>query len=164
MPTTLTERPAQSMSPHPRRKLWTRAECEALEAAGLLEGQHLELIEGELIDKMGKNLPHVVLLRWLVDWLKDVFGKEFVYSESPIDVATEDNPTSEPEPDIIVLNQKLTTLSRRPRAEDLHLIVEVADTTLGFDTTIKAALYARGRRDNVVSFWFKTIISGSGSL
>src|SRR5258708_20528630 len=105
------------MSPHPRRKLWTRAECEAIEAAGLLEGQHLELIEGELINKMGKNLPHVVLLRRLMNWLQRVFGDEFVYPESPIDVAPEDNPTSEPEPDIIVLNQKMTTLSRRARAE-----------------------------------------------
>ena len=151
MPTTLTDRPVQPISlDHPPRKLWTRAECEALETAGLLDGQHLELIEGELINKMGKKLPHVVFLRLLVDWLKDVFGKEFVYQESPIDVAPEDNPTNEPEPDIMVLKRKLTTSSRRPQPEDLHLVVEVADTTLNFDIATKAALYARA---GIVEYW-----------
>ena len=150
MPTSLADNPVRLAPPAPPRKLWTRAECLALEAAGLLEGQHLELIEGDLINKMGKKLPHVVALRWLMDWLKDVFGREFVYPESPIDVAPEDNPTNEPEPDLIVLKRELTPSSSQPRPEDLHLVVEVADTTLRFDLTTKAALYARA---GIVEYW-----------
>jgi hypothetical protein len=46
-------------SPVSARKPWTREECAAYERAGLWEGQHYELIEGELINKMGKNSPHV---------------------------------------------------------------------------------------------------------
>ena len=150
MPTTLTERPAQPIPLSPPRKRWTRAECSSLEEAGLLDGQHLELIEGELINKMGKNVPHMVRLRWLMNWLQEVFGKEFVYPEPSIDVAPEDNPSNEPEPDFIVVKRELTSSSSKPRPEDLHLVVEIADTTLRFDLTTKAALYARA---GIVEYW-----------
>jgi len=39
----------------------------------------------------------------LSGWLIQVFGIRFVNSEAPIDVAPEDNPTNQPEPDLIVL-------------------------------------------------------------
>ena len=151
MPTTLTGRPAQPIRLDPPRKLWTRAECSTLEAAGLLDGQHLELIEGELISKMGKKRPHVNSLSVLTGWLMQVFGIKFVNPEAPIDVAPEDNPTDEPGPDIIVLKRELTNfVSGNPRPEDLHMVVEIADTTLHFDLTAKAALYARA---GIVEYW-----------
>src|SRR5947209_7069527 len=79
------------------------------------------------------------------------FGERFVHPESPIDVAPEDNPTNEPEPDLIVLNRDLSNFSSaNPRPQDLHLVVEVSDTTLNFDLTIKTALYARA---GIVEYW-----------
>ncbi|MGI8743827.1 MAG: Uma2 family endonuclease [Bryobacteraceae bacterium] len=72
-------------------------------------------------------------------------------SNAPINVAPEDNPTNEPEPDLIVLNRHLSHFtSSNPRPEDLHLVVEVADATLSFDLTTKAALYARA---GIVEYW-----------
>jgi Uma2 family endonuclease len=149
MPVTLTETGAPL---NPPRKLWTRAECSALETDGLLAGQHLELIEGDLIDKMGKKWPHVSSVALLRDWLISVFGGPFVIQEAPIDVAPEDNPTNEPEPDIVVLKRKLSTFASiaPPRPADLHLVVEVSDTTLHFDLTVKARLYARA---GIVEYW-----------
>ena len=156
MPTTLTERQAPPIPLNPPRKRWTRAECSTLDAAGLLDVQHLELIEGELIDKMGKKRKHVNSLSLLTGWLMKVFGIEFVNPEAPIDVAPEDNPTSEPEPDIIVLKRELANfVSGNPRSEDLYLVVEVADTTLQFDLTTKAALYARA---GIVEYWVLDVI------
>jgi hypothetical protein len=46
------------MEPAPDRKRWTRKECEFLEQNGLLIGRY-ELINGDIISKMGQNLPHV---------------------------------------------------------------------------------------------------------
>src|SRR5690242_20722929 len=40
------------------RKSWTREEVEAFERAGLFVGQRYELVEGELINKMGQKKPH----------------------------------------------------------------------------------------------------------
>lgn len=63
MPTAVTDLPAQWS---PRRKLWTRSEYEELSSSGLFDQQHLELVDGELIDKKGKNRRHVnsVALCW----------------------------------------------------------------------------------------------------
>jgi len=40
--------------------------------------------------------------------------------------------------------------STSPQPEDLELVVEVADTSLTFDLTVKAALYARA---GIVEYW-----------
>ena len=150
MPTALTEMPTPVAPPDPPRKRWTRAQCATLEASGLLEQERLELVEGELISKMGKKRPHVSSLTLVRGWLEQVFGLRFVNSEAPIDVAPEDNPTNEPESDLIVLRKDTSHFTSNPRAEDLRLVVEVADTSLHFDLTVKAALYARA---GVPEYW-----------
>jgi Uma2 family endonuclease len=117
----------------------------------LLDQQHLELVEGELIDKMGKNRPHVIALAVIHAWLLRVFGEGFVHQEAPIDVGPEDNPTNEPQPDLIVLNRDMSYFrSVQPGPQDLCLVVEVSDTTLQFDLTVKAALYARA---GIADYW-----------
>jgi hypothetical protein len=42
----------------PPRKRFTRAEVEQMQEAGLFAGQRFELIDGDLIDKVGQNPPH----------------------------------------------------------------------------------------------------------
>lgn len=151
MPSALIEVPVEKAPNSPSRKRWTRAECASLDASGLLNQQHLELVEGELIDKMGKNRPHVNALVLMHAWLVRVFGERFVNPEAPINVSPEDNPSNEPEPDIIVLKRDLSHFrSANPGPQDLHLVVEVSDTTLNFDLTVKAALYARA---GIADYW-----------
>lgn len=151
MPTVLTEATLPPISLQPPRKRWTRAECEELERIGLFYGQHLELIEGELFNKMGKRRPHVNALLLVVGWLTQVFGTQFVNQEAPIDVAPEDNPTSEPEPDVIVLRRSSLEFNvSNPRPEDLQLVIEVSDSSIYLDLKTKAALYARA---GVVEYW-----------
>jgi Uma2 family endonuclease len=89
----------------PPRKRWTRAECKLLQDSGLWDGQHFELIEGELYNKMGKGRPHTIALTLVRNWLMSRVWRAFIDTEPSIDVAPEDNPTSEPEPDIIVLTK-----------------------------------------------------------
>jgi Uma2 family endonuclease len=157
MPAALTERPSPPAVQYPPRKRWTRAECDRLEALGVFDQQHLELIEGELIDKKGKHRPHVNAATLLFGWLIQVFGLRFVNSEAPIDVAPEDNPTSQPEPDLIVLNGNYSEFrSANPQPRDLDLVVEVADTSLQFDLTVKAALYSRA---GIVEYWILDVAS-----
>ncbi len=137
------------VEPPPRR--WTRAEYVALDETGLLNGQHVELVEGELISKMGKKRPHVTALTLMNAWLTEVFGKHFVNPAAPIDVAPEDNPTNEPEPDVIVLNRDMFEIEAgNPVASDLHLVVEAADSSLNLELTTKASLYARA---GIVEYW-----------
>jgi Uma2 family endonuclease len=151
MPALLTERPSPPIVQYPPRRRWTRAECERLEALGIFEQQHVELIEGELIVKMSKNPPHVDAAALLLGWLIQVFGARFVNHEAPIDVAPEDNPTSEPVPDLIVLRRVFSGFGKaRPQPKNLDLVIEIADTSLVFDLTVKAALYARA---GIAEYW-----------
>ena len=130
MPTPLTPEIAPP-SPEPRRKRWTREECLGLEAAGVGDLQRYELIEGDLIDRMGKNSPDVTAVIAITLWLHQVFGAFFVRFEGPIDVSPEDNPTNEPQPDIVVLTREFYNFtSAAPRPADLRLVVEVSDSTL----------------------------------
>ena len=134
-----------------RRKRWTRPECEALENSGILNGQNVELIDGELIDKTGTPRPHVHALALLAGWLTQVFGVRFVNLHAPIYVAPEDNPTNEPQPDAIVLRPSFTDFETSvPHPADLLLVVEISDSSLAFDRTVKAALYARA---GIVEYW-----------
>lgn len=126
----------------PPTKQWTREECDALEKAGLVEFRQYELIEGKLIQKMGKKLPHMRALSRLVQWLALQF-ESLVMPEPGIDVAPLDNPTSNPEPDAVVLRRPVEELVEAVRAQDLRMVAEVSDTTLVFDLGAKAALYAR---------------------
>ena len=72
MPVEVDEGMAPEIAAEPRlTKRWTRAECEAIARSGLLEGQRLELIDGELIDKkVGRSDRHILAVflmhRWLV--------------------------------------------------------------------------------------------------
>ncbi len=151
MPTVVTETPRIPPPPaEPPRKRWTRQECVALEESGIWAQQHLELIEGELISKMGKKRPDTNVLIVIQDWLVRTFGAHFVNPETPIDVTPEDNPTNEPEPDLIVLSKPSREFKDNPQPADLRLVVEISDSTLGFDLTTKARLYARAR---IVEYW-----------
>lgn len=133
-----------SPPPNPPRKRWTRDECLALESAGVLDTSRLELVEGELIERMSKKRPHVTSLLLLRIWLAEVFGQIHVQQEAPIDVAAPDNPSNEPEPDLVVLRRPATSyLAGNPPASDALLVVEVSDSTLPFDRSVKARLYAR---------------------
>jgi Uma2 family endonuclease len=143
--------PVLSSPGYPPRKRWTRAECLTLESTGLWEQQHLELIEGDLIDKMGKKRPHVNVTILMMEWLVSVFGARQVTQEAPIDVSPEDNPTSEPEPDLAVLGRPcLAYEDANPGPADVRLIVEISDTTLAFDVGVKARLYARA---GIAEYW-----------
>jgi Uma2 family endonuclease len=84
-------------------------------------------------------------------------GVNFVNPETSIDVSPEDNPRSEPEPDLIVLNRPSREIrNSNPGPADIRLIVEISDSTLGFDLTRKAALYARA---GIPEYWVLDVAS-----
>ena len=149
MPTLVTEAPNRPSPPAPPRKRWTRDDCVLLDAVGAFG--KLELIDGELIDKMGKLRPHQIVLVLIDEWLGRVFGNLFISTETPIDVSPEDNHTSEPEPDAVVLSRPATEFPvDNPKPSELRLVVEVSDSSLHFDLTTKASLYARA---GIVEYW-----------
>jgi len=134
----------------PPHKKWTREECDLLEKAGLAEAHRYELIEGELVLKVGKKNPHMRAVLLLTNWLRSVFGDLRVLQEPSIDVSPEDHPTSEPEPDAVVLSRPFLEYPAQAPSADILLVAEVSASTLTFDLTTKAALYARA---GIPEYW-----------
>jgi Uma2 family endonuclease len=130
------------------RKKWTRDECAQL--SNIVDLHQYELIDGDLIKKMGKNHPHMRAVMLLVEWLRSVFPGRMVAQEVSIELRGEDNATSEPEPDAVVLTRSFLDLAPRPKPAEIRLVAEVSDTTLAFDLSPKAALYARAE---IAEYW-----------
>src|SRR5260221_13955377 len=135
MPITLIEpvEPIVDASIGPRRKLWTRDEIAALAESGVVNVERLELVEGELIDRMGKNRPHVKAQHRIAKILGSIFGIDRVSSESSVDVAERDRAASEPIPGIVVTELDVESFDRAPLPQDVNLLVEVSDTPVRYD-------------------------------
>ena len=125
------------------RRRWTRAECERLVKIGFLTGRY-ELIDGEILAKMGANAPHRITLLLIEQWLKGLFGFLFVQTQTSIEVPENARRVNDPLPDAAVTIEQATFYAdRNPGPEDILLLVEVSDSTLKTDLNAKARLYAR---------------------
>ncbi|MBY0503004.1 MAG: Uma2 family endonuclease [Bryobacteraceae bacterium] len=135
--------------PPPRLRKFTREECEFLLDHGFFAGERYELVDGELINKLGQKPPHAFAISMLSVTLVQQFGRR-IRLQLPIDVAPEDNPSSEPEPDAVVTHAGVDLAQRTPGPSDIAWLIEVSDTTLRFDLTTKADLYARA---GIADYW-----------
>jgi Uma2 family endonuclease len=134
-----------------RRKRFRRSEFDRMQELGLFDGQRCELIDGELIDKMGQNPPHAYAIQRLFSWLIGLFGPDRLRIQSPVEVRSGDSDWSLPEPDVAVLAETSGEYGKRhPRGDELLLVVEVADWSLRQDLTTKRDLYARA---SVAEYW-----------
>lgn len=84
---------------------------------------------------------------FLVEWLLDLFGRYRVLQQGSILVVPQ---FSEPEPDVAVLREPFNRIDGKAKPEDILLLIEVADTTLETDTSVKKALYARS---GISDYW-----------
>ena len=126
----------------PNRVKWTRAEFAQLND----REERYELIQGELVKKMGMKGPYAVVVDLLNGALKQIFHTGFaVRIQSPMAVSE----TSEPEPDSLVVEGKPRDfLVDHPTTA--ALVVEVSDSTLASDLGVKVALYAEA---NAAEYW-----------
>ena len=144
--TTLLPAPAVA-EVAPRR--WTIEEFERIPDEAITEGERVELIDGLIYTKVGQNDPHCFGLLYAIEALRAVFAQGFVVvSQMPTRFATD----SKVEPDILVLRGSLRNYEDRradPRT-DVALVVGVSDTSLAYDTGLKAWLYAT---QGVPEYW-----------
>ncbi len=134
----------------PNRYRWTVEDCAAMLAEGRLVGR-FELLDGEVVTKMGQKPAHRIAVLLVTEWLIALFGARRVPVQEPIALPLPDGLYSEPEPDIAVTREATTAYAdRHPGPEDLLLVVEVADTTLRTDLLVKSRLYARAA---IVEYW-----------
>jgi Uma2 family endonuclease len=128
---------------------WTSGDLDRLESIGILPERY-ELLGGEIFSKMGQGIPHRRAVGVLMHWMQGLWGVDFVQTQATIGVAPEDAEHNRPEPDLAALRVPLSTLTGNPAAEEVELVVEVADATLAQDLSRKAELYARA---GIPEYW-----------
>jgi len=120
-----------------RQRTFTVEEYEQLGRVGIIgEDERVELIEGQIVEMNPIGNDHI----WRVNELNLIFarrGDVMVSVQNPLRLQR-----SEPEPDLVVLRADVPR-DRPPTPEDTLLVVEVADSSLGYDRGTKAPLYAR---------------------
>ncbi len=135
--------------PTPRR--WTRAEYYQMAELGMFHGQRVELIEGEIMVLSPQKAEHWTTTDRLSELLRNAFGSGFqVRMQGPIDFG----PISEPEPDVaVVAGTRAQYATKHPTTA--VLIVEVSESSLDYDRTRKASLYARA---GIADYWIVNLV------
>jgi Uma2 family endonuclease len=131
------------------RRRFTRAEYHRMAEVGILrEHDRVELIRGEIVEMSPIGRRHKAfvgnLAKLLIVRLAD---RATVWAQSSV-VLSED---TEPEPDLVVLRQGAVPYKERDaRAEDVLLLIEVADSSLAYDRSTKLRLYAEA---GIPEYW-----------
>ncbi|HEY0071996.1 MAG TPA: Uma2 family endonuclease [Chloroflexia bacterium] len=123
------------------RILFTSEQYEKMIEAGILEeGDNVELLRGEIVKMAPIGLRHAgCVARLAAIFAARLAGSVIVWPQNPIRLADD----TEPEPDVALLKPTPDFYSNaRPGAQDVLLLVEVADTWLEKDRTVKVPLYA----------------------
>jgi hypothetical protein len=127
---------------HPSPVRLTVDEYDHLIRLGVLtENDRCELIDGEVLAKMSIGDDHVTAVNAINNLLTiRCIGRAIVSSQNPVRLP----PASEPEPDITVLpDQGGGRFKGKPHAEDVLLLIEVADTSFEYDRDVKGPIYAK---------------------
>ena len=105
----------------------------------IAEDAPVELLSGCLVHKMTKNPPHRLCTRLVREALDAIVPKGwYVETQEPITLSD-----SEPEPDLAIIQGNPRDYpDRHPNTSEVVLIIEVADSTLERDRTIKQTIYA----------------------
>ncbi|MEM7367704.1 MAG: Uma2 family endonuclease [Bacteroidota bacterium] len=119
---------------------FTVADYHKMIAVGILhEDERVELIHGEMICMSPKGSKHAGYTTRLTKALKELEETYILRFQDP---TTLDN-HSEPEPDIAVVYPRTDDyVSAHPGPDEVLLLIEIADSSLSYDRTIKVPLYA----------------------
>ncbi|MBI3269112.1 MAG: Uma2 family endonuclease [Planctomycetes bacterium] len=123
-----------------------------LEVGILGSGEPVELLEGWLVEKMGKNPGHRMAVRLVLTALERLLVSGwYVDVEAPVTLTG-----SEPEPDLsVVRGDTRQYADRHPGPADVGLIVEVAQSSLGSDRGLKGSIYAAA---GIPAYWIVNLV------
>lgn len=119
--------------------------------------QRRELIRGEIRQMTPIGYVHVETVRRLMYWsIRNTDENEIhVIVQSPIGLA---ELQSAPEPDIAWVRASAAMPKGRPAPSEIMLVIEVAESSLAYDTTEKAQLYAAVE---IPEYWVVNLVERS---
>lgn len=131
-----------------RHRLDVDAYYRMYELGILGENPRVELIDGDVIDMAPIGAGHAGMVNRLTEALVlACAGQAVVQVQNPVLL----DRFNEPEPDFAVLRRREDFYEgQKPGPGDVLLLIEVADTSLRFDRTVKLGVYARA---GVGEYW-----------
>ena len=118
-----------------------------LDAEVLPASQTYELIEGVIHYMSPIGAAHSFMVTLLTEILNEINqGKYWISPQNPI--VLDDN--SQPQPDIAVVERSVDFRTTLPRASQVALVIEVAESSQSQDRDVKAPLYARA---GIPEYW-----------
>ncbi len=123
------------------RKISAEDYHKMIEADILHEDDRVELINGQIVEMSPIGSRHAACVNKINRLLMGLLGDFVIVSvQNPILLS----PFSEPEPDLSILKSREDFyVDRLPEPDDILWLIEIADTSLGYDTEIKLPLYAQ---------------------
>jgi Uma2 family endonuclease len=154
---SIVDRSCAAPAAVPRQTPVTLAMYDRMLAAGVFkpaELHPLELIEGELRMMSPIGDRHADAVAFLTRWSSQHadLSRMLVWVQNPLMLPASE---SAPQPDIAWVTLRRYA-DRRPLPEEVSLVIEVADTSLEFDTTVKAGLYAAA---GIPDYWVVDLVS-----
>lgn len=136
-------------------KRFTIDEYHTLIRLGILaEDGRCELLKGLVFHKMGKNRRHSLVTRRLRELLAALLGERNFYVDSQEPLVAVD---SEPEPDVYIVRGKPEDYQKQqPSAQDVALVIEVAEATLSQDRVTKKWIYAEA---GIPVYWIVNLVN-----
>lgn len=129
-----------------KKHRWTYDEYLQAFNLGWFKNKRTELIEGEIVYVSAMNVSHFQGVVKCDRALQKIFSEDFfVSTQCPI-IAGE---FSSPEPDVAVIEGQSEDY-KESLPNTAALVIEIADTSLTYDRTEKASLYAKA---NVADYW-----------
>jgi Uma2 family endonuclease len=124
------------------RHRFTAQQYDKMIALGIIDSEtRVELIDGEIIAMSPANEPHEGMVRLILNRLMPLVGQ---LATVDVQNAVALNDRSRPEPDLMLLKPRYDAYrNHRPRPQDVLLLIEVADSSLQKDRTVKLPNYAR---------------------
>jgi Uma2 family endonuclease len=159
MSTTTPVKPLPiTVSPHLTARLsrLTVAQYDQMVENGTIgESDDVELIDGFLVIKTGRNRSHIQAGKMgLAVLLQIVPPGWYITKEDPI-VASD---WSKPEPDLTIVRGEIADYTTRDvTVRDLGLVVEIAASSLAVDREVMGRLYAEG---GVPAYWIVNLVDG----
>ena len=135
---TLTLPSVGRIVPSPRPVRWSCAEFHRFGDMGIFEGRRAMLIDGVILEEGPMIPPHAITLELVEQALRSVFGAGWrIRSQSPLVLGQD----IDPEPDFAIIAGAVRGSVGHPTTA--NLVIEVADSSLAFDTNEKRLLYAK---------------------
>ncbi len=121
-----------------------------IEANILGEDDSVELIYGQLINMSAVNSSHSGRVNRISSFfIRNLSPEKYVICvQNPITLTDEN---SEPEPDIVITRYREDFYTEsHPVPADIHILIEVSNTTLNYDRKVKTKLYAEAK---ISEYW-----------